>query len=103
MWGVSGFQEGASAAFHVDERELRDYRDFVEGRSRFSELDVKTQKTYQMVLDQAYDVFVDTEGRHSWAECIRSQSQLFGVQPRPVIELWEVDPMYWPTHYRGLK
>jgi len=99
-----GPQEAVASEMGVDARELRDYKDFVEGRSRLAEVEpIGTRRGYQMVLDQACDVYRDTAGKYSFNECIRSQSQLFGVNSRHVIEIWEVDPLAYPSHYRGIK
>ncbi len=88
----------------VEEKDLGDYRDFVERRSKFSEMEpIGTCRAYQGVLDQSYDVFIDTAGIHPWIDIIRQECRLFGLNPRPVIELWETDCTWWPTHYRGLK
>lgn len=103
-WKGGQNQQTAAECFGVSERDVRDYADFVEGRSRFAEIEHEgTRKAYQMLLDQAYDVFVDTVARYSFTQVITDQSRLFGVDSRPVVELWDVDPCFWPQHYRGLK
>lgn len=94
----------AASAFAVDERELRDFIDFIEGRSRLAEIEhVGTRRAFQAILDQAYDVYCDTNGRKPFSQVIRDESRLFGIDGRQAVELWDVDPAYYPTHYRGIK
>jgi len=94
----------ASKAFGVDERELRDFIDFQSGRDKLAEVEpIGTRKAYQMILDQAYDVYHDINGRRSFNKIIFEQSPLFGVNARHVIELWETDPGFYPLHYRGIR
>ncbi len=94
--------EKAAAEFGVDDRELGDYLHFMAGRSRLSEIEpIGTRRAYQMILDHAYDVYRDSFGRRSLTKIIYDESQLFGVNPRHVVEIWDLDPAFYPTHYKG--
>jgi len=97
-------QTDACTEFGVEERDLRDYRDFVEGRSKLAEVEpIGTRRAYQGLLDHAYDVYCDTAAAYSFAVLINKESRLFGLNPRPVIELWEVSADAWPAHYKGIR
>jgi hypothetical protein len=101
---VYATQTEAARTFAVDERELRDFIDFREGRNRLAEIEPDgTRRAFQAILDQAYDVYCDTNGRKPFVQIIRDESRLFGIDGRQAVELWDVDPGLYPAHYRGLK
>lgn len=93
----------AAEIMGVDERDIRDFMDFKAGRSRLMELQPSDRRQYQALLDQAYDVFRDTAGRKAFTQVIYDEGKLFGLNARHVVELWEVDPIFYPSHYNGLK
>ncbi len=94
-------QDNACLEFGVDKRELRDYISFVSGRSRLAEIeDNGTRRTYQGLLDQAYDVYRDIGGQRAFTKVIYEQAPIFGIDARPVVELWDIDPAFYPTQYR---
>jgi hypothetical protein len=85
----------------IDPREFRDYLDFVSGRSKFAELKPEsTKRAYQKILDYAYDYYVASGGAKPISKIIYDESQLFGVNARHVVELWEIDASFLPTQYR---
>ncbi len=84
-------QKDASEAFFVDERELRDYEDFINGISK--SVDVKFQK----VLDDAYWEYCAGGGAHNLTWCIDRMSKLYGVNPRHVNEKFETDVTFLPS------
>jgi hypothetical protein len=94
---------GSIEDFSIDVREMRDYKDFVEGRSRFQDLSAQDKRTYQRILDHAYDHYLGHGGNKSFTKIIYDESQLFGVNARHIVELWEVDPGVYPTRYRADK
>lgn len=85
----------------VNRRELQDFSDFLNKRSRFSEIeDNQTKRQFQGVLDQAFDMYRDTFGAKSFRSLIEDAALLFGVNGRHVAELWDIDPMWYPTQYK---
>lgn len=90
--------------YQVDVRELRDFIDFQKGRSRLSEIQpVGTRRTYQMYLDHCYDVYNEAQGAKSWVKVMNDEARLWGVEARHVIELWEIDPSFYPSNFRQAK
>ncbi len=84
-------QKDAATAFGVDERELRDYEDFVNGVSKPHDL------KFQKVLDDAYWEYCAGGGAHNLAWCIDRMGKLYGVNPRHVNERFETDPNFLPS------
>lgn len=90
----------ASDMWGVDQRELRDYSIFVAGSSR---LEPSNQRQYQKILDNSYETYIREKGARALTKIIYDESPLFGVNPRHVVELWEVDPTFYPSNYTGIR
>jgi hypothetical protein len=80
----------------VSDRELRDYSNFIEKRGAV------ITRTQQQILDEAYDLFCYWRAETSLSSCIKSIAKLYGVNPRHVNELWEVDPFFYPSKVKNL-
>lgn len=83
--------------FGVDERELRDYEAFINGQARIAP--GGNLKTFQAILDNAYGVYCFHNGKRALTRILHEEAQPFGVNPRHVVELWEVCPKFYPTNY----
>jgi hypothetical protein len=93
----------AAVLMDIDERELRDFYDFTDGRSRFGELDDRTKKLYQAILDASYDSYKYLGASVPFTKIVHRTASLFGVDGRPVVELWDIDPLVYPTSYKGIR
>lgn len=90
-----GFNQKLASFLHgVDERELRDYSAFVDGKG------MAIEPVSQEVLDDAYHNYCEDGAKLNIRAYISSSAALFGVNPRPVIELWEVHPLFYPSGYK---
>jgi hypothetical protein len=90
-------QQAAAEAYSVDERELRDYTRFKQG----SPVDKGSQRaTYQLVLDKAYEYYAADKAKYHIREYIKKIAKLHGLKARHVVELWEVDPTFYPSGYK---
>jgi len=90
-------QKQASEIYCVDERELRDYATFVEGKSLVSETD---RKALQHALDEAYLQYCAANCKRHIRFFISSLAPFYRWKARPLVELWETDPTFWPTGYK---
>lgn len=81
-----------AAAWGIDARELRDYIFFVEGGKKL------VASSDQHVLDFAYSSYCDNPN-HGIRYWIKVYANMGGFKSRPIIELWEVDPTFYPTGY----
>jgi hypothetical protein len=97
-WQRDGInQKQAAETFGVDERELRDYLFFRAGQPN---PDDGSRKTFQAVLDDAYGHYVANRGRFGLRYHIELIAPFYGLKTRHVTELWETDPVFYPTGYR---
>ncbi len=87
----------------VDERELRDYLDFVHKNSKFAQLDEYSKVKYQTILNESYDSYKFLGASIAFPKIIHNYSRAFGMDGRPVVELWDVDATFYPTNYKGIK
>lgn len=81
----------------VDERELRDYRDFALGQQKSSFSD--RRKQFQVILDMAYMAYDKDNGVYGIRAFLAGFAKEFGADPRHVIEMWETDPTFYPSGY----
>lgn len=93
-WKKEGKTQIASAIeYGVDGRELRDYAAYVE----------KTHdpitRNMQACLDDAYSHYAFSHGERSFRFYVESMARLYGMNPRHVVEAWEVNPNFYPTNY----
>lgn len=100
---ISMTQEGAARHWNVDERELRDYEKFVEGysrlyHSRLEKFSTK-RKEYQAVMDEAYARYCENKASSHIGLFLAEIAPLYGIKRRYAQEIWEIDPLYWPTGY----
>jgi hypothetical protein len=97
---VKDAQKRAAEEWGVDERELRDYCKFVEGYSKLLEEGPKYRQLAQILIDEAYNLYCHDKGLHSfqfWLKRVGDRSTIGG---RQLIELWEVDPTFYPKGYK---
>ena len=93
-------QAQASERFGVDERELRDYEKFVNNISSFNDLHKSEKIVYQHILDNAYDMYDRFRARDNFRSYIEGAVKVYGIDARPVWELWEVSPDFYPSGYQ---
>ena len=93
-------QAQASEKFGVDERELRDYEKFVNNISSFKDLRKSEQLLYQHILDTAYDMYDRFRARDNFRSYIESAVKMYGIDARPVWEMYDVSPDFYPTNYQ---
>jgi len=96
---VDGYknQKDSSGYWGVDPRELRDYMKFVRGEG------AEITATQQRALDHAYHSYcaiADHGICYSFVQHLRETAKIWGLTPRPFIELWETHPLFWPTGYQ---
>lgn len=77
----------------IDPRELRDYTNFRRGFGS------KIPPVYQSILNSAYNAYREHFAIRPIQSFIRDAAPLYGVKARPVVELWEVDPFFYPSDY----
>ncbi len=87
----------------IDERELRDYQDFVHGVSRLAIMNDKNAARVQTIIDESYDSYRFLDGKIAFSKTIYNISKTFGVDGRIVVELWDCDPTLYPADYKGTK
>lgn len=87
-------QQKAADEVNVDSRELRDYVAFRDGVSRGA------SANEQQAMNEAYHLYCNELGKISIRKAIALQAPLWGLNPRHVQELWEVDPTFYPTDYK---
>lgn len=85
-------QHDASLAWGVNVRELRDYTLWADKTPRKA---VSAQE--QAILDGAYGLYCFHPEPFQYH--IRQAAPLFGVKGRPIEELWETHPSFYPRGY----
>lgn len=102
LYKLDGYptQSKAAEAFRVDERELRDYVDYVDGVSDWAENLTQPEgdlsRRMKAALDHAYDQYNFDNAKLAFHAYVESSAKLFGLKPRAVRELWETDPKFYP-------
>jgi hypothetical protein len=91
--GVIMTQDQASKEFGVDPRELRDYVKFISGIGR-----ERPSHAYQHILDTAYAEYCRFSASVTLRHYIELEAPKWGINPRRVVELWEVDSTFLPTN-----
>ncbi len=86
-------QMECAATFSVDERELRDYCSFINNSCG------KPDRTFQRILDDAYEIYCLNKGDIGLRFCIDRVAGFYGKNPRHVMEEFEVNPRFLPTDY----
>lgn len=89
-----------ATAWGVDARELRDYVDFAQGVSRFKAMPYGLQRTLQAILDRSYIAYDKDSASQTFRSYVDAEAAFWGVDGRQVFELWEVDPIFYPTGYK---
>lgn len=86
-------QEECAEAWGVDSREMRDFVAFRKNTpSAITELQ-------QSLLDEAYVDYLLEQGSESFTDYIQFAARRRGLNPRPIKELWEVAPNFYPSNY----
>jgi hypothetical protein len=94
--GLELTQKAAAEAYGVDERELRDYVDFILGVCRVPE---GNGKQFRGALDHAQMTYIHNQARNSFTKELEQAARIFGLKPRHLVEVWEVDSTFYPTLY----
>ncbi len=98
QWYKSPFRPATTQEEHCDlwnvnPREFRDYAAFKIGF--VTEID----PSYQHILDGAYELYVKSDAIRPIQRFIDNVAPLYGIKSRPVWELWEIDPTFYPSDY----
>jgi hypothetical protein len=97
-------QKQAAEEFGLDERELRDYLHWAEGVVEGIPMVAPCiGRKYQAVLDDANSMYQHNNGYAHIRFYIELWAPLWGMKPRHVTELWEVDPTFLPLGYNLTK
>lgn len=96
--GSDKTQADSSAMFSVDERELRDYIKFINKQPVINSVE---SKVAQSIINSAYENYCASKAQESIQRYLEAFSRLFGVNPRHVVELWEIDRNYYPSGYNN--
>ncbi len=75
-------------------------RFFAEGRSRVASLPKNERKAVQMALDEAYLTYCLARGDTPFNECLTRAATRLSLSPDKLVDLWETDPLLFPTNYR---
>jgi hypothetical protein len=94
--GLTQLQAAENAG--VDERELRDYAAFMEGRP-LGGGSIKDFLILDAILKDAAALYEASGGEHSLRHYLEKISPLWGRNPRPIVELYETDPTWYPEGY----
>lgn len=87
-------QQEVCLSWNVDARELRDYLAFHHFNSHHS-----YTANDQAILDHAYRLYNARYAMASIRVCLKDAAKQFGVSFRPVTELWETHPSFYPKDY----
>lgn len=102
-WKVNVLPQAESAKmFNVDERELRDYFEFVMwavGAPQQDDRFDSNDKLFRHILTDAYKLYCHSHGHTPLRTCLSRICPMFGVTTRHVIERWEIDPRFIPNGY----
>lgn len=89
-------QKEVAEYYEIDEREIRDYCQFVNGDSRIpSEL----RPHLQLALDYSYKLYSNALAAKPIRDYLAKEAKTFRLNPRHVAEFWDVDPTFYPTGY----
>ena len=77
-------------------RELADYISFVNGVSKFDGLANHGKQIVQLILDKSYHSFLKDSSKPI-THYIMMACRTLGAKPRPIIDMWELDPKFLPT------
>jgi hypothetical protein len=83
----------AASEFKIDERELRDFEKYMLKEP------LDRPPGCQRVIDAAYAMYEDSGLKHAFSKCVERSAGYYGLNPRALRELWEVDPCLYPTGY----
>lgn len=83
----------ACDTFRVDSRELRDYVRYWTFKWP------PVTKTEQAIIDDAYYSYCQRGGEQAFHAYLEHNSRFFGLNPRHVKELWELNPGFLPSGY----
>lgn len=87
-------QLAAATWYGIDERELRDYSAFIQGKGRIY------PPIWQEILDKAYDEYCRWNAKWPFHDYIIMAAKAYGLKPRPIKEAWEVDPLFYPSQVK---
>lgn len=90
-------QKDAAARFTVDERELRDYVSFI------ANCPYHKPPEYYRILEEAYAEYCGMNGDRHINYFIERIAPSYGMNPRHVTEMWEIDPTFYPVSYAKTK
>lgn len=93
----TGMQKKSSIEFGIDERELRDYVRFI---TKEKTIEPDKQRAFQLLLDHAYRAYCRDKAQYHLREYVRYDYGLASLNPRAVVEAWEVDANFYPTGYK---
>lgn len=84
--------------YHVSVDDLIDYIKFVENKPSFKVRSDAERKLWQHILDNAYGVYERFRANDNLNSYIDMAAKTYGIDPRPIKELWDIDPTFVPTY-----
>jgi hypothetical protein len=96
-WDEGKTQEQAALMYGIDPRELRDYVAFK------GNLGNPVSPNDQDVLNDAYRHYCEDKAQLNLKAYITSSAKQLGANPRHVIELWEINPWFYPIGFERNK
>jgi len=95
-------QDQVKERWGIDQKELREYQNFREGRSPKSMKDAAFKAEVLRRITLAYQAYNRIDGAKSYSSIILSLEMVRAtIKPRIVCELWEKDPNLYPIGYPG--
>ncbi len=86
-------QWSAAVIAGVDERELRDYAPWSMG------IGDMLPNRQQAAFDWAYDRYCFKNADQGYAYYLGDAARFYGLKPRAIVEIWEVNPLAYPSNY----
>lgn len=84
----------AARQFGIDARELRSYRLYVGGASMVMPIH---RPKFQQMLDSAYESYCAARGNRAFSWCLKKVAILYGVKPKKLQEVWDVEAGFYPS------
>lgn len=94
-----GTQRRFALEFGLRERDFQDFIQFKDGHSRYHELGYNVKLAYLDILNGAYKLYCEHGAAIPIQSFIDDLAPLYGLKGRPVYEMWQVDPTFYPTGY----
>lgn len=82
----------------VNANDLGYCRLFIENESRLEKMDQQMRRQYQGAINHAYHNYVNQPG-NPFNFYLSNAARLYGLEQAKLLELWDIDPKFYPTAY----